>query len=60
MTLIRSQQCRAFSVAVMAEKSLSPLFPVSVCVYGEGGGQWLQMTGALKEENAEFPTAIST
>ena len=41
MTLSRSPQCRAFSRAVMDEKSLSPLFPV-----GEGGGQWLQMTGA--------------
>ena len=42
MTLSRSLQCRAFSKAVMDEKSLSPLFPV-------GGGQWLQMTGALYE-----------
>ena len=43
MTLSRSPQCRAFSRAVMDEKSLSPLFPV-----GGGGGrvQWLQMTGA--------------
>ena len=29
MTLSRSPQCRAFSRAVMDEKSLSPLFPVS-------------------------------
>ena len=36
MTLSRSPQCRV----VMDEKS--PLFPV-----GGGGGQWLQMTGAL-------------
>ena len=28
MTLSRSPQCRAFSRAVMDEKSLSPLFPV--------------------------------
>ena len=27
----------------MEEKSLSPLFPIG----GWGGGQWLQMTGAL-------------
>ena len=40
MTLSRSPQYKAFSRAVMDEKSLSPLFPV-------GGGQWLQMTGAL-------------
>ena len=38
-----SQQVPAFSRAVMDEKSLSPLFPV----VGRGGGQWLQMTGAL-------------
>ena len=40
MTLSRSPQCRAFSKAVMNERSLSPLFPV-----GEGGGvsgyKWL-------------------
>ena len=41
MTLSRSPQCRAFSRALMDEKSLSPLFPIG------GGGQWLQMTGAL-------------
>ena len=41
VTLSRSPQCRAFSRTVMAEKSLSPLFPVG------GEGQWLQMTGAL-------------
>ena len=34
MTLSRSLQCRAFSRAVMDEKSLSPLFPVG----GGGGG----------------------
>ena len=34
MTLSRSPQCRAFSRAVMDEKSLSPLFPVR----GGGGG----------------------
>ena len=28
MTLSRSPQCRVFSVAVMDEKSFSPLFPV--------------------------------
>ena len=33
MILSRSPQCRAFSRAVMDEKSLSPLFPV-----GGGGG----------------------
>ena len=44
MTLSRSLQCRAFSRAVMDEKSLSPLFPVG------GGGQWLQMTGALNQQ----------
>ena len=45
MTPSRSPQYRAFSRAVMDEKSLSPLFPVGA---GEGGGrgQWLQMTGA--------------
>ena len=42
MTHSRSPQCRAFSRALMDEKSLFPLFPV-----GGGGGQWLQMTGAL-------------
>ena len=35
VTLSRSPQYRAFSRAVMDEKSLSPLFPV-----GGGGGQW--------------------
>ena len=34
MTLSRSPQCRAFSRAVMDEKSLSALFPVG----GGGGG----------------------
>ena len=34
MTLSRSPQCRAFSRAVMDEKSFSPLFPVG----GGGGG----------------------
>ena len=43
MTLSRSPQYRAFSRALMDEKLLSPLFPVG----GEGGGQWLHMTGAL-------------
>ena len=43
MTLSRSLQYRAFSRAVMDEKS-SKLFPVDG---GGGGGQWLQMTGAL-------------
>ena len=33
VTLSTSPQCRAFSKAVMDEKSLSPLFPV-----GGGGG----------------------
>ena len=48
MTLSRSPQCRAFSRAVMDEKSLSPLFPVGGWGWGwEAGGQWLQMTGAL-------------
>ena len=42
MTLSRSLQCRAFSRALMDEKSLPPLFPIS-----EVGGKWLQMTGAL-------------
>ena len=42
MTLSRSPQCRAFSRAVMDEKSLSPLFAV-----GAGRGHWLQMTSAL-------------
>ena len=46
MTLSRPPQCRAFSRAVMDEKSLSPLFPIGG---GGGGGQWLQMTGALNE-----------
>ena len=32
MTLSRSPQCRAFSKALMDEKSLSPLFPL-------GGGR---------------------
>ena len=35
MTLSRSPQCRAFSRAVMDEKS--PLFPVGVWVGGAGG-----------------------
>ena len=45
MTLTRSLQCRAFSRAVIDQKTLSPLFPVR----GWGGGrrQWLQITGAL-------------
>ena len=47
MALSRSPQCRAFSRALMAEKLLSPLFPVGVCVGGGGRGQWLQMTCAL-------------
>ena len=34
MTLSRSPQCRAFSRAVIDEKSLPPLFPVG----GGGGG----------------------
>ena len=37
MTLSRSPQRRAFSRALMDEKSLSPLFPVGVC--GGGGGK---------------------
>ena len=37
MTLSRSPQCRAFSRAVIDEKSLSPLFSVGVCVGGGGG-----------------------
>ena len=37
VTHSRSPQCRAFSKAVMDEKSLSPLFPV-----GEGGGGGVQ------------------
>ena len=37
MTLSKSPQCRAFSWAVMDEKSLSPLFPVSRG-RGEAGG----------------------
>ena len=37
MTLSRSSQCRAFSRALMDEKS-SPLFPVGVCAYGRGRG----------------------
>ena len=37
MTLSRSPQCRAFSRVLMAEKSLSPLFSVGVCVGGGGG-----------------------
>ena len=41
LTLSRSPQCRAFSRAVMDEKSLSSLFPE-----GGGVGQCLQMTGA--------------
>ena len=44
MTLSRSPQYRAFSRAVMDEKSLSPLFPVGGG--DRGGGQWLQVTGA--------------
>ena len=40
MSLSRSPQCKAYSRAVMDEKSLSPIFPV-------GGVQWVQMTGAL-------------
>ena len=39
MTLSRFMQSRAFSRAVMDEKSLSPLFPVGVCVCGWGGGK---------------------
>ena len=39
----QSPQCRALSRAVMDEKSFSPLLPVG----GGGGGQWLQMTGAI-------------
>ena len=35
MTLSRCPQCRAFSRAVMDEKSLLSLFPVGVC---RGGG----------------------
>ena len=47
MTLSRSPQCRAFSRAVMDERSLSPLFSVGVgWGGGRGSGQWLQMTGA--------------
>ena len=44
MTLSRSPLCRAFSRAVMDERSLSPLF--SIGGGGVGWGQWLQMTGA--------------
>ena len=53
MTLSKSPQYRAFSSAVMDEKSLSPLFPVGVCVWGAGGGQWLQMIGALIKYKAD-------
>ena len=38
MTLSWSPHGRAFSRAVTDEKSLSPLFPVGVCVCGGGGG----------------------
>ena len=38
MTLSRSPQCRAFSRVLLDEKSLSPLFPVGVCVWWRGGG----------------------
>ena len=41
MTLSRFPQCRAFSRAVMDEKSLSPLFPVG----GRGGGRWGRGSG---------------
>ena len=55
MTVSRSPQYRAFSRAVMDEKSLSPLFSVGVCVCGGGGeGQWLQMTGALAVRKFEI------
>ena len=40
ITLSRSPQCRAFSRAVMDEKSLSPSFPIG------GGGAVVKMTGA--------------
>ena len=45
MTLSNSPQYRAFSRAVMDEKSLSALLPVGggLCVWG---GESLQMTGA--------------
>ena len=38
MTLSSSPQCRAFSRALMDEKSLSPLFPVGGGGHGGGGG----------------------
>ena len=46
MTLSRSPQCRAFSRAVMDEKSLSPLFPVGVGV-GWGAVVTLQIIDCL-------------
>ena len=52
MTLSRSLQYRAFSRAGMDEKSLSPLFPRR---WG-GGGQWLQMTGALTTRKLSLTT----
>ena len=39
MTLSRSPQYRAYSRAVMDEKSLSPLFPVGGEARGRGGGR---------------------
>ena len=47
MTLSRSPQCRALT----DEKSLSPLFPV-------GGGQWIQMNGALLKVNQSHSSCI--
>ena len=40
LTIFVTLQCRAFSRALMSEKSKSPLSPGS-------GGPWLQMTSAL-------------
>ena len=44
MTLSRSQQCRAFSRAVMDKRIKSCRHRCSP--WGWGGGQWLQITGA--------------
>ena len=46
MTVRRSTQFWTSSSALLDKKSLSPLFPAGVGG-GVGGGQWLQMTGAL-------------
>ena len=48
MTLSRSQQCRAFSRAVMGEKSLSPLIPIGGVGAAVTNDWYIKLLNSLK------------